>query len=110
MGASAWYVGKYKDRIYPGVYAGHYSLGGMSRDDLKNFIETTNDRLAKEGMNLDIVVKDKHTVVKINTVSLGENSTELVKLDSYGLWQTAYTIGRDGNWLAQAIYPLVLPC
>ena len=36
----------------------------MSRDDLKILLKPL-DRLAKEGMNLDIVVKDKHTVVKI---------------------------------------------
>ena len=103
--ASASYVASYKDRIYPGVYVDSYNLGGMSRSDLDNFIETINNRLAKDGIGLDAVVDGKHTAIRINTVSLGENSTELVKLDSYLLWQKAFAVGRSGDWLAQTIYP-----
>ncbi len=108
FGYSAYYVRKYSGQIYPGVYAGHYHLGGMNRDDLKNFIETLNNRLAKEGINLDASVNDKTKSIKINTVSAGENSIELVKLDSYVLWQSAYAYGRDGNWAQRLFGPLYL--
>lgn len=105
FGGAIWYVEKYQNKIYPGVYAGHYHLGQMSRDDLKNFIETTNNRLAKEGLNLEANVNGKKTEIKINTVSLGENSTELVKLDSYTLWQNAYAVGRTGSWTVRLFSP-----
>ncbi len=105
FGVSAWYISQYQNKIYPGVYVGHYHLGRMSRDDLGNFIETLNNRIAKEGINLDAVVADKKTSIKINTVSLGDNSTELVKLDSYVLWQNAYAVGRSGNWVMHLFSP-----
>ncbi len=105
FGGAAWYLQKYQNKIYPGIYAGHYSVGKMSRDDLKNFIETTNNRLAKEGLNLEADVNGKKTAIKINTVSLGENSVELVKLDSYALWQSAYATGRTGNWAVRLFSP-----
>lgn len=105
FGGAIWYGEKYQNKIYPGVYAGHYHLGKMSREDLKNFIETTNNRLAKEGLNLEANVNGKKTDIKINTVSLGENSTELVKLDSYVLWQDAYVIGRTGSWTVRLFSP-----
>lgn len=108
FGYSAYYVKKYVGQIYPGVYAGHYHLGGMSRDDLKNFIETLNNRLAKEGINLDATVNDKTKSIKLNTVSAGENSIELVKLDSYVLWQNAYVYGRSGNWFKHLFGPIYL--
>ena len=107
-GGAAWYLKTYQDKIYPGVYAGHYHLGGMSRDDLKNFIETLNNRLAKEGINLNATVNDKTKSIKINTVSAADNSTELVKLDSYVLWQGAYGYGRSGNDWQRLFDPLYL--
>ncbi|MFA6547654.1 MAG: VanW family protein [Candidatus Magasanikbacteria bacterium] len=106
FGGSAWYIQKYQNKIYPGVYAGHYHVGKMSRDDLRNFIETTNNRLAKEGLNLEVDVNGKKSAVKINTVSFGENSIELVKLDSYVLWQNTYAMGRTGNWATRLFSPL----
>ena len=104
-GAAAWYLKNYQDKIYPGVYAGHYHLGAMTRSDLNNFIETTNNRLSKEGINLDVMVGDKKSTVRINTISSGGNATELVKLDSYVLWQQAYQVGRTGNWVQRLYVP-----
>lgn len=105
-GVSAFYLKIYKDKIYPGVYAGHYHLGSMTRSDLNNFIETTNNRLSKEGINLDVKVGDKKTDLRLNTISSGGNATELVKLDSYVLWQNAYAVGRSGNWAVRLFTPL----
>lgn len=105
-GAAAFYLKNYQDKIYPGVYAGHYHLGAMTRSDLNNFIETTNNRLSKEGINLDVQVNDKKSAVRIDTIASGGDAAELVKLDSYVLWQNAYVIGRDGNWAARLFSPL----
>ncbi len=105
-GATATYLKVYQDKIYPGVYAGNYHLGSMTRSDLNNFIETTNNRLSKEGINLDVNVNDKKTVLRIDTVASGGEAAELVKLDSYALWQAAYGLGRGGSWPARLFGPL----
>ncbi|MBI5221261.1 MAG: VanW family protein [Candidatus Magasanikbacteria bacterium] len=105
-GAAAFYLKFYQEKIYPGIYAGHYHLGAMTRADLNNFIETTNNRLSKEGINLDVVVGDKKSSVRLNTISSGGNAAELVKLDSYVLWQNAYTLGRSGRWPERLFGPI----
>lgn len=105
-GAAATYLKVYQDKIYPGVYAGHYHLGSMTRSDLNNFIETTNNRLSKEGINLDVSVNNTKTSLRINTVASGGDADELVKLDSYVLWQNAYSLGRGGSWSARLFGPL----
>jgi vancomycin resistance protein YoaR len=102
---SAWYLRIYQGRIYPGVYAGHYHLGAMNRADVENFIETTNNRLAKEGLNLDVTVGENKSVVRLNTISSGGNAAELVKLDSYTLWQNSYAVGRSGHWAKRLFWP-----
>jgi len=107
-GLAAWYLKKYQNRIYPGVYAGHYHLGNMTRDDLNSFIENLNNRLAKEGVNLDVDVDGKKSLIKINTVSTGEKATDLLRLDSYVLWQDAFAVGRDGNDMKKLFFPLYL--
>lgn len=105
-GAAAGYLKFYQDKIYPGIYAGHYQLGAMTRADLNNFIETTNNRLSREGLNLDVTVGGKKTVVRVNTISNDANAAELVKLDSYALWQNAYSLGRSGRWPVRLFGPV----
>lgn len=104
--ASAFYLKFYQDKIYPGIYAGHYHLGAMTRADLNNFIETTNNRLSREGINLDVTVGNKKNSSRVNTISSGTTAAELVKLDSYVLWQNAYALGRTGNWAERLFGPL----
>lgn len=105
-GVAATYLKVYQGKIYPGVYAGHYHVGSMTRSDLDNFIETINNRLSKEGINLDVTVDDKKTALRIDTVASGGEAAELVKLDSYALWQTAFEIGREGSWATRLFGPL----
>lgn len=105
-GVAAFYLKIYQDKIYPGIYAGHYHLGAMNRSDLNNFIETTNNRLSKEGINLDVTVGEKKTALRLSTIANDGNAGDIIKLDSYVLWQNAYQLGRDGNWGARLFGPL----
>ncbi|MCX6779837.1 MAG: hypothetical protein NT034_01500, partial [Candidatus Magasanikbacteria bacterium] len=105
-GAAAAYLKLYQNKVYPGVYAGHYHLGNMTRADLSNFIETTNNRLSKEGINLDVTVGDKKTALRLSTISNDSNAAELVKLDSYAMWQNAYAVGRTGNAVQRLFGPM----
>jgi len=107
FGSAAIYIRQYQNKIYSGIYVGHYHLGEMTRDDLNNFIENLNNRLAKEGINLKANANSNVVDIKINTVLSEENSMELIKLDSYALWQQAYVIGRNGSWFKRLFTPLI---
>jgi len=107
-GAMATYGKYYAGKVYPGVYVGHYHLGGMSISEVQAFAENLNDRLSKEG--IEFVVNDGNVDsvhFKINTVLLSEDSTvELAKLDSGRLADNAFAIGRGGNWVQKLFLPL----
>jgi len=111
IGGAMGYAQLYQNKVYPGVYVGAYHLGGMRADELKNFIETLNNRLAKEGLELKV---EKNGVevgaFKISTILVeGDSTIELAKLDSDHFVEMALGSGRDqrGFWW-QYFYPVYL--
>lgn len=97
IGAALAYQAAYKDKVYPGIYAGAYHLGGLSQTQVKDFIESFNNRLVKEGLDFKFTDKDKveHTF-KINVISGNDGSMELIKLESWQLASSASQFGRTG--------------
>ena len=46
------YLKIYENKVYPGVYAGQYHLGGMTAAEVKGLVENFNNRLWREGIDL----------------------------------------------------------
>ncbi|MFA6486624.1 MAG: VanW family protein, partial [Candidatus Magasanikbacteria bacterium] len=110
-GSAMLYARGYADRVYPGVYVGGYHLSGMSYPDLKNFIETLNDKLSKEGQIVQIVENEVVTgTFKLNSILVeGDSTIELFKLDSDKFAQTALSVGRSNQSLVRnLIDPLLV--
>jgi len=94
----------YKNKVFSGVYVGQYHLRGMTENEVKNFIETFYNRLSKEGLDFNFTDKSGQTKkFKMNVVTGGDSSVELVKLDSSKLANQALKVGRQGSWW-QKIY------
>ena len=105
VGAVMSYGKYYEGKVYPGVYVGSYHLGGMRAEELKNLIETLNNRLAKEGIDLEIIDKNgAPQKIKIsNVITDADNAIELINLDSETLVRQALSYGRVGgatDWYA----------
>lgn len=110
-GAAAGYVKIYSGRIYPGVYVGNYHIGRMEPSEVRVFAENLNNRLAKEGLDLEAVNKNNQTIkIKINNVLSGDLSGELLRLDGDALARIAVQAGRAGNWWQKLYAPLFLRC
>lgn len=106
FGVSAAYIKKYQDKIYPGVYLSHFHLGGMSAEDVKGFLESLNNRLAKEGIVLLVEKKDGgEESVKINTVMGEEGAIELIEYKSLEAGNAALSVGRQGEWWERLFAP-----
>lgn len=110
QGAAFAYAWSFNGQVYSGVALGNYELGGMNKEEVVEYLEGLNNRLAKEGVILEIKNKEgfKETV-KLNTlVGEGDNFFEIVKYDSEILGEWAISRGRGGNWFAETWQPIWL--
>ncbi len=110
QGAAFAYAWSFNGQVYSGVAFGNYELGGMNKEEVVEYLEGLNNRLAKEGVILEIKNKEgfKETV-KLNTlVGEGDNFFEIVKYDSEMLGEWAISRGRGGNWFAETWQPIWL--
>lgn len=107
FGASAAYLKIYQGKVYSGVYLDHFHVGKMSAEDVNNFLEGLNNRLAKEGIVLLVKKADGTEVqVKISTVLGGDDAIELVELKGVEASHLAINAGRTGSWWQRLFSPL----
>ena len=107
FGASAAYLKIYQGKVYPGVYLDHFHVGKMSAEDVNNFLEGLNNRLAKEGIVLLVKKTDgTEAQVKISTVLGGDDAIELVELKGLEASRFAMSAGRTGSWWQRLFSPL----
>lgn len=107
IGSSFAYQQVYKNEIYPGIYVGHYHLGGMSPQEAREFIENFNNRISKEGLNFSFI-NDNNVVdsLKLNVVSVDDSSVELVNINGEKLVDDAMLQGRQGSFFTKLFTPL----
>ncbi len=110
-GGTTYVYGKmYVGKVYPGVAIGELSVGGLTRDEVKNALETANNRYAKEGIALKAFDKDgvEHAVTYNTVVGNDDNPVEVVWLESGAAADNAVMVGRTGNWFHQLVDPLMI--
>jgi vancomycin resistance protein YoaR len=109
IAASIAYQQYYQNRVYPGVSAGAYQLGGMDREKIQSEIENFNNRYAREGITLGIVdAAGAEHALKLETVIAGDNAVELVRLDAAELANVALGVGRSDSYPLRLVAPLLL--
>lgn len=98
----------YKNKIYPGVYAESFHIGGITREEARDLVENYNNRLVREGIDFSVIKIDGERVdFKLNNLDAGD-SQELVKVDGEQLVAQAFQIGRDGHWFSNLWRPVAL--
>lgn len=92
------YVKSYSDRVYPGVYLGSYPLGGMTGQEVKDFITNLNNRLNKEGLTYVFNKDGEDKKINIDTdIVEGDNVIEVVSVNSGSVENEAMKAGRDAQ-------------
>lgn len=103
------YIKIYEGKVYQGVFIGNYQIGGLSRDEVKDFIEQFNNRLAREGIGFDLIdIDGKNAQVRIATVSSDGGSVDLAAVDAENTADQAMLLGREGGWIKKLIDPMRL--
>ncbi|MFH1291621.1 MAG: VanW family protein [bacterium] len=96
----------YQDRVFPGVYAGKYHLGGMTSAEVKEFLESFNNRLAKEGIDFGFQYDGRYKTINLAVVPAGDASIELIKLNSGALALNAVNAGHVGTLWQRFYLPI----
>ena len=106
--AASYYLALYEGRVYPGVMVGDTDIGGMTKREVKNFIENINNRYANEGIDLLLGESGNEKHVKISTVISGDSAVETVRIDSDQLSQAAISVARNEKNSKRWFGPLLL--
>lgn len=107
VGGAFAYRERYTGKVFPGVAVAHTELGGLTGQEVKQFIEQINNRFAKEGLPLSVVDSTgKPHAVMLSPVLAGENPVVLIELDSDSIAGDALLAGRSPNFLTSLWLPL----
>lgn len=97
------YASTYETRVLPGVYVGELPVGGMSREELKTFLEEMNDKLNDAGITLMFEYGGKAQSVRVNTTILSEeNIVEFISMDAEKEADILLSYQKKGNLFVRA--------
>jgi vancomycin resistance protein YoaR len=97
-----------KDKIFPGVYLGDHHMGGLTRNQAKDFIENFNDRIATEGLDFNFPLDKGVHSFNLSAVSSDESAIKLVKLNSDSSVDRLMSIGHSGNLIQDLWQPVYI--
>lgn len=103
LGVAWGYTKLYQDKVYPGIYAGTYHLGGASAKEVVEFAENYNTRLMKEGI---AIVLDSGQIKAVPFVGEGDSVVELFRVKADDLSEQVMRMGRQGEWWKKMFEPL----
>ncbi len=110
LGGSVFAYSKaYTNRVFPGVYLGNYPLGGMTRDEVSQFISQMSERLAKEGVVFIFNENGEDKKIGIDSnITEGDAIIEVVSLKIVGSDDAAFKSGRTASGWYSYLQPLFL--
>ena len=104
---NAWaYKAFYSGKIYPGVYVGQHSFGGMTEPEVKDFIENFNNKIATESLDFNYQKDNTSQSFKFSAVPTDDSSVEMIKLNSYSSAAKLMAAGRSGGLWKNLWQPL----
>jgi vancomycin resistance protein YoaR len=96
------YASSYTERVLPGVYVGDVNIGGMSRDDVRVFLESMNDKLIDAGVTLVFSVDGGDQRVHIDPTRVSaDNFIELIRMDVERETDRMIAYKKEGNVLVR---------
>ncbi len=105
-GVSRVYHNFYKDKIFPGVYVGQHSLGGLTGMQAKDLIENFNNRMAKESLDFNYQKDGYNQHFQFSVVPGDDSSVEMIRVNSDSSVAKLMSVGRSGGFWKQVWQPL----
>ncbi len=89
----------YRQRVLPGVYLGSVPVGGLTKDEVRQTVENYNNRLTREGINLQVTASNTNTVVNLKEALLINNDF-IVSVNALRAAEDAVAIGKSNSLLS----------
>lgn len=103
------YVKIYENKIYPGVYLGEYSLGGLTEIEVDQFSADMAKRLSEEGITYTLSQADGEKKIHLESILVqGDAALEIISLPVIKAGETAYRAGRESGGWHHFLNPLLL--
>lgn len=96
----------YKSKVYPGVYVGQHSLGGMTELEVKDFVENFNNRIATESLDFKYQKNGFIQSFKFSAVPTNDSAVEMIRLNSNSSAAKLMAAGRSGGFWKNLWEPL----
>jgi vancomycin resistance protein YoaR len=106
-GGSSWiYRSFYNGKIFPGVYVGQHSLGGLTAIQAKDLIENFNNRMAKESLDFNYQKNGESQHFQFSVVPTDDSSVEMIRINSDSSVAKLMSVGRSGGFWKDLWQPL----
>jgi len=89
----------YRDKVIPQLRIGYIPIGGMERQELKDFLEDMTDKLVNEGFKFEYPVNGSYdSLVVYPIVVLDESTIEIAFIDIEKETDRLLGFGKEGNF------------
>lgn len=93
----------YSNKVYPGVHVGGVSISKMTSKDLEDFLQSMNDKLISEGLNISFQNSGKTERLLLPPVIVTEgNAIELMSIDIEKEVERLINYGKEGGVLSRS--------
>lgn len=98
------YANSYPNKVLPGLSLGAVPIGGMTREELKSYLQQMNDKLVQDGLHFSIETPSgkNTTFVMYPLVVTETNSVELMMIDVDAEVDRLVGYGKEGHVFTRA--------
>ncbi|MDP2693136.1 MAG: VanW family protein [bacterium] len=94
----------YENKVAPGLHIGSVAVGGMTETELKNFLQSMNDKLLSDGLHFSFNFKgEKKPFLLQPVIVIEDNAIELMYIDIDSEVERIMNYGKDNELLFRAI-------
>lgn len=98
------YAASYNGRVLSGVHIGDIAVGGMSHEELTDFLQNMNDKLVSDGIDMVFTISDqKHELTLYPVLVSNGESRELIHMDVDEAVDAIMSYGKSGDVLSRSI-------
>ncbi len=96
-----------QSKTLPGLMIGDISVANMSRDELKNFLNTMSNKLVTDGIHLDLRFQEtKHEFILSPELVTDADVIDFIRIDTNAEADRIFAMGKTSNMLVNAIHYL----
>jgi vancomycin resistance protein YoaR len=102
--ATVIYITHFDDRVYPGVYIGNRSFGGLKKHEVRAVLADYNSFLSQTGFNVSIPTSSSSPTFRL-VLSTSTSAEFLAHIDIEATLEKLLSVGRPDSWVNRVVEP-----